>query len=55
MVVIFTSCEEVFGHVIALDINLDIGNIDWESQNLVWRVVRSSVWMWSIAEQAGGE
>lgn len=28
MVVIFTSCEEVFGHVIALDINLDIGNID---------------------------
>lgn len=28
MVVIFKSCEELFGHVIALDINLNIGNID---------------------------
>lgn len=31
MVVIFISCEEMFGHVMTLNIDLNIGNIDLES------------------------
>lgn len=54
MVVIFISCEEVFDHVMTLNIDLNIGNIDWGSQDRVQRVVGSAAWMWSIAEQVGG-
>lgn len=53
MVVIFISCEEVFSHVMTWNIDLNIGNIDWKSQDLVWRVLGSAAWMWSIAEHVG--
>lgn len=45
MVVIFISCEEVFGHVMILNIDLNIGNIGWKSQDLVWGVLGSAAWM----------